>query len=286
MAGQIYNERIKASLESFDTIRRLTYSKELEDQYRHTAMLLPLASILNLPESDGLLAYVTSKYSLTYSANSDIYYYINEKMKTAVSSEPSLSYEYDGESYDVDFENRWGSSITIPSQKMNDFVVKDVQSNVAIIATYNGLGLESSAMDASINVTRHYENYDTKESGWNFKEGDIVKVVIDWEINESAIDDSYSVTDYAPSGLVPIKNPWNNGIEGDTYWYRDIDGQSVTFGVYKKTKDDITQYAPLTYYARVVSPGSFTGDPTFIQGMQVKDSFTIGEKHTLIIDPK
>lgn len=284
MATRLYNEEIKPYIEVYDERSRVIYSDDKEEQIRHSSMVLPLVAGLDIETSitEGLYNYVNSSYSKTYLTNLDCIQYIKTMMMTSNNEEAKLTYKYDGESHEVEFGRWYGKSITIPSSKMGDFEVVGVTSDVMVVANYNRIGLLDQVVDSNVFVNRHFEDYKTGETKLNFKQGDIVKVVIDWEVTDQAIDNYYTVTDYAPSGLVPIKNVWNYGLEGLYYWYRDVDGQSVSFGAYKQK--DKENYRPLFYYARIVSPGTFTADATIIQGAQIEDSFNIGETATIVIE--
>lgn len=280
MAKQIYDEIIAVDLEAFESMSRIKKGSTEEAYIYHTSQILPLAAELDLQEAEGMFRYVSSNYSKTYLTSTDRLRYIQIMMDKVTDKEPSVTYAYDGNSYEVDFAGWYGNTVTLPSAKLDSFAVESVTSDVTVIANYNGFGVIDKPMDSDVSVSRYYEDYETGERKWNFSQGDIVKVVIDWKVADDAIDDWYYVKDYAPSGLVPIKSPWHFSIEDDNYWYRDIDGQSVTFGAYKKVQN----YRPHFYYARVVSPGTFTADAPIIQGSQVIDSYSLGETQSITID--
>ncbi len=281
MAEKQYREFIKPHVERFDNQARLIYASDEESRIRHTSMVLPLLAMLNDEDAQAMFDYVTSRHSKTYLNHMDLIHFIDLRLETANKNEATLTYRYDGVNYDVDFNNWRGTSVTLPSSRMDAFEIVDVTSDVVVVASYDSYDLINREKDAQVSVTRTYEDYKTGEKKWNFKTGDIVKVIIDWKIDENAIDQSYTITDYAPSGLVPMKNPWDFGLEDHNYWYRDIEDQSVKFGVYKDTEN----YRPMFYYARVISSGSFTADATMIQGMLIKDSFNLGDSATVTIEP-
>ena len=92
------------------------------------------------------------------------------------------------------------------------------------------------------------------------------------------------ISDYAPSGLKPISNPWSYGITRDFGWfYRNIDGQKVTF-VVGKWYDKTHNYKPLTYYAKLPRPVN-TAEGTVAQGSIVKSSLTVNDSTVIRILP-
>jgi hypothetical protein len=96
------------------------------------------------------------------------------------------------------------------------------------------------------------------------------------------MDTHYEITDYVPSGLKPIENPYQAGIRFDrglVWWFRNTDGQKVTFNVWRNTE----KKEPLVYYCRVVNPGTFKADSAIVQGTLVKDSMIQGKETTITI---
>jgi len=63
------------------------------------------------------------------------------------------------------------------------------------------------------------------------------------------------------------------------WWYRDMDGQKVTFYVNK----DYKERKPFIYYARVINPGEFKAEAPIIQGTKAKDSIKLGKQTTVVI---
>ncbi len=157
-----------------------------------------MVSRLKTPESHLLFEYVTRNYSKTYLPNLDILTYVDTMLDSVEGENPTLTYSYDGREYQVDFEGYYGKTISLPSSRVSEFEVDKVTSDVMVIATYNAFGIRENQVDSDLSLTRKYMDYETGEEKWNFKQGDIVKVVIDWEVDDVAIDDAYEVTDYAP----------------------------------------------------------------------------------------
>lgn len=281
MAQYIYEEEISKYVQQYEFMSRVVKESDEEKTIHYTSLLLPLAASLSLEEGEGFYKYVNSTYSETYLTNLDRLRYITIKMEDISVEKPSLKYEYEGKSYQVNFSDYGTKSIKIPSSKIDSFMVIDVTSDILLIVNYDGMGTLEVPVDTSVSIDRHYEVYKDGEVVTRVKQGDIVKVVLDWEIKDMAIDNYYQITDYAPSGLIPLGSRGYYRY-GDNYRYRDIDGQQVKFVVYK---DKDGKKESLYYYARIVSPGSFIGDAPIIQGMNVKDSYNLGEKQTLVIEP-
>jgi len=166
---------------------------------------------------------------------------------------------------------------------METLKILKVTGDVNAISLFTAPYTEAAKNDPHITVSRKYCNAATGKETNTFKPNDIVRVEISYNIDKAAIDNIYEVRDYAPAGLKPLSNPWRYGV--DDYsgcWYRNIDGQEVTFVVGKP--ENATQ--PLVYYARVAGPGEYIAEGTVVQGSMVKSSMTTLENARIIIEPQ
>ena len=196
-----------------------------------------------------------------------------------------FDYTYDGKSYQVKLEKGQSEFIQIPSVKADNFQVTRVEGDASILSMYRAPLSQSGENDSNVIITRKFHNAITGEETTTFKPNDIVKVQIDYTIKDAAMDNTYEISDYAPSGLKPVSNPWSYGITRDYGWfYRNIDGQKVTFVVGKRM-DKYNNYKPLVYYARVAGPGEYTAEGTVAQGSIVKTSLTVNDSAMIEILP-
>jgi len=114
-------------------------------------------------------------------------------------------------------------------------------------------------------------------------------VRLDPNIAQSAIDGSYQVIDYLPSGLRPITRVYEKGLLGgsecDPIWYpAKIIDNSIYFNIYKefdKTKNCSNR--TVNYYARVVSKGSYKVNPAIIQSLKDLNSLNLSPSGSIEI---
>lgn len=279
-AKEIYDQYIAKNVEKFDQVSRVKAGKTEDEYLEYTALTMLLASTLDLQEKQLFFNYVNSGQSKEVLVNAYILTYIKNELSKANESTLSVTYNYEGKSTTRKIENGWPVTITVPSSKLKDFEVTKVEGRAALVAIYSAQLSEATANDNDIQANRTYYNYNTNGSTTEFSQSDIIKVQINWDILETAIDDTYTVTDYLPSGLRPIENVWDMGLKtGDDYWYRDIDGQKVKFYISKKSD----KKQPLYYYARVVTPGTYKAEGVVIQGVHVNNSIYIGEQQKISI---
>ena len=99
----------------------------------------------------------------------------------------------------------------------------------------------------------------------------------------------WTVTDHAPSGVVPIPAPadiYGEDEEGmdvpQTVWPMDITGQRVSFCV---THDPKHPTAHLRYLARVITPGEYRWEPAVLQSALIPEQGSWVPEETLTIRP-
>lgn len=277
MAEKIYNEEIKPYVEEYEDYARVIYSEGKDETYELTTMTAYLLSKINNPNKTKLFSYVNKNYSTKILVDNYKLAYIKNEFNKIAKEPIDLKYEYDGEEYDVKLTDIYSKAISIPSQKIKDLKILSTTNNVGVISVYEKQLTDLSNADSNISISRKYYDIDGKAKT-TFKEGDIVKVVIKYDIKESAIDDYYKITDYLPSGIKPLENHYN--FSGENYYYGgNIDGQKVSFYVYKNNKEK----KPLVYYGRIVSLGEYKGDEAIIQGQIVKDSMNYTESSNIKI---
>jgi uncharacterized protein YfaS (alpha-2-macroglobulin family) len=278
MAESIYNEKIKPYIEEYNDYARVIYSEDEDTTYELTAMVAYLLSETDNDIKDKLFNYVNNNYSTKVLIDNYKLAYINNEFSNIEDEPISIKYKYDGKDYTVKLTDTYSKTISIPSQKINDLEIVSTTDNVGVISVYDKQLTDLGKVDSNISLTRKY--YDMKgKQKTTFKEGDIVKVVINYNINNKAIDNYYRITDYLPSGIKPLENYYGFS-KDDEYHYRgDIDGQKVSFYAYKNNKNK----KPIVYYGRIVSLGEYKADEAIIQGQIVKDSMNFSKSNIIKI---
>lgn len=275
MANKSYTMAVAGVMKELDQVAYLDFGAE-EKNLELTAIAMVCAAKLDLPVSNLFYEYVSTRYSNEVLNNVWVLQYVLEKIERLEKTEASFSYEYLGQKETVDLSTGEIKSFTLPIQTLPVFDLPIVNGDVGIVLNYQRQQISGVENDTDLSATRRYYSYQENEESTTFQEGDLVKVVIDYEVKKEAIDGSYILTDYLPSGLKPIDNPWSMGLatEGGYTWYREVDGQKVSFYI---GHVDPSYYEPLVYYARIASIGEFSAEALIIQGSNYKDSRFIGE---------
>ncbi len=279
-AEQLYENVISKKIESMKPFYRINTGKDQDDILDSTALAAYLASILEKDEKEGLYGYAVRNATKDILVNIEKLLYVQNEIEKSKSEDVEFTYTLNGQEFTQILKDGETFTLTIPSANLNKFDVTDVKGSVAMISMFKDDKVTKDTLSKDISVTRTYYSFNGEKTN-NFKQNDIVKVVLNWDIKETAIDGGYEITDYLPSGLKPIDNPHKIGVEkGTQLWFRNIDGQKVTFYAWKNTKNK----EPFTYYARVISPGTYTADAPIMQSTASTEVINIGEACTIVIE--
>lgn len=274
-AQQIYDQYVAPQLEVYDTIASLRQGdKEKSYQLTGTAMLL--AQKLGQENAVKMFQFELDNASKYYFNGAQKLCFIKAALAQTKLTDSQVSYVYLGQ----EKEEKLGAypvSFRLPSVKLGELQIKAVSGNVDIVLTYPQTEQLKSSPDKYLQLERKYFVNDQETA--EFKEGDIVKVQLTWEISPDAPAGSYRITDYLPAGLKPIEKDFSflRSNYYDRWWWQDIDRQKVSIyvGYWREglTQADRTH----TYYARVVSPGEYKAEAPVMQSVQVKDHIFVGQ---------
>jgi hypothetical protein len=165
-------------------------------------------------------------------------------------------------------------TIDLSPAELQTFKLDKVNGNVGIVASYEKTtSPETIVKDSNLKLARIYsvDNVSQKE----FKEGDVVKVILMKEFAADALNGTYQVIDYAPSGLRPIVDQYQDTTH--QAYIAEIDNQKVTFLIDKNSELGIY------YYARVVTKGVYKAEPAVLQSLRSLDSMTLSNEDTITI---
>lgn len=283
-ANEIYLGRIAPELERKDPYIRVKVNKnDTDTSYKQTALVAAYAARINDPDASKLFDFVQHNYSETQYIGVEKALYLSEMANILPETEASIEYVMNGKTNLVKLENGFSEIVKVPSINIGDVQINKVTGDVSVLSMFTGSYTDNVKNDSGLTLTRKYYDAATGEEKTTFDSDDLVKVVITYTIDKSAIDNTYEISDYAPAGLKPLDNPWSYGVRDLLgCWYRQFDGQKVTFVVGKYDKKNPPQ--PLVYYARVASPGEYVAEGTIAQGSLVKSSIVTIEDTKIVVN--
>lgn len=276
-ADKLFVERLVPKMDIAEPYARIMTAGNTDQTRMDTALAAVLLSKLEREQKEGMFSFTADNWSKEILVNLEKLLYVISEIDKAPKPSAEFTYTYDGNTYTEELSGGGTVYLKLPSLKISDLSIDSVTGDISVVSIYKKQLTENLVPDGNLKVSRAYYNNSTGQQTQQFRQNDIVKVVISWDVAKDAIDNGYEITDYAPAGLSPIESPWRMGIETGNkyYWYyRSIDGQKVTFYVSRQF-DDRT---PFVYYARIVNPGTFTAEAPIIQGTAARDSLRLGEK--------
>ncbi len=183
----------------------------------------------------------------------------------------TFSYLLGGKRHEATVERDQVVALSLMPAELRGLDLKVTRGTLGVATSYlSPVDRSTLRRDTAVGVTRTYET-GARRSGVVLREGDLVKIRIDYVLPSTAEDGCYQISDLLPSGLKPVMNLYARGIDdaAATYPYA-VEGQRVSFCVAKGEK-----YRPVVYYARVIGTGRYTAEPAFIQAEAAPESINL-----------
>jgi hypothetical protein len=177
----------------------------------------------------------------------------------------------DGERSEVTLDPGASWSVRLVPAQAASLRLEPIEGSLRLVSTWlEPMDPTSLPDDPAIRVTRRATPAGPVASG------EEVQVRIRVELTPDALPGCHLVTDLAPSGLAPIaaRRSWRDRDEPGVILPWRIDGQRVTFCV---ERDADRPVQTLRYAARVVTPGTYTWEPTVVQSSEAPGVMELGE---------
>ncbi|WP_010245975.1 dockerin type I domain-containing protein [Acetivibrio cellulolyticus] len=270
-AEQIYNNRIYPLVENFEPYYRVNTSGDKDNILEATSLCSYLAAQLQKPECEGLYEYCEKNYAKDILLNTEKLMFISTQIEKRIDAVGKVTYSLNGEEKTVTFENGSSYCLSLLPSQLAGLKITNVEGAVSAVSIFKEDILETGNVDEDISVTRTYMfTNGTPLSSNTLKQGDVIKVRLDWNMSDTAFDGVYEITDYLPSGLKPYNS------------YYNTEGQKISFYIYNSTYWKYQTY--IEYYARVISPGTYTAQGPIIQGKTSRDNINCGKTEIVTID--
>jgi hypothetical protein len=263
-----------------DAYVRVKAGVDQDDILEATSLAAILGAALGDTYHEGLFRYVTDTYT------KDILIYLEEllylsRLLPTLSPEPvRFAYLLDGERREVELASGRTLALELSPDELATIRFEDIEGQVAVTSLFTVEASPSDlASDTSISLQREYSAGGQVTT--EFVQADVVKVTIRYSLGATPFDGCYQVTDYLPSGLRLITQPYRRGIQDTNLylWYPYVvEGQKVSFCV---TRDPMSK--PIVYYARVVSRGEYQVEPAVIQSLRSFEIANLSEPATVTI---
>lgn len=275
-AGIIAQALFEKYGETQDPFARLTLGDSADSRIVNTARFAILAEGLKRPERLGLDRFLAENFPKDALTNL-------ERALAAAAAVPllddqavSLRYRLEGKEEEVTLKNGETKALSLTPRQLKDFTVVAVHGPVGITAlSVAPIDLDTTPKDRRLSLDRRYSIVGGPKRP--IQEGDIVRIDFTPKVSQEVVDQTFFVTDFLPSGLVVLSQPWQRGFgyERDVGYPIEEFGQRVTFFT--------DGNRAFHYYARVLTPGSFAAEPAILQGQTSRDAINYSGGQTLEI---
>jgi hypothetical protein len=189
----------------------------------------------------------------------------------------SFTYELNGAKVSKTLEGREIFKLTLLPEDLKKIRFSRIDGKVGVMTKYAQpvrSGEKGKATD--LDISRAYTVNGGKTN--SFDRANLVKVVITYNIGDTAPNGIYEIVDILPAGLSYISRPYNYYEKPDLYWDypSEVKGQKLTFLVSKERHQ-------ISYLARVNSPGEFSCEAPLLSNIKNAAVYTGGSRDRIVI---
>lgn len=192
----------------------------------------------------------------------------------------SFAYEYNGKKVKRTLQGKELFKLTLLPENLKTIKFSEIEGQVGIVTTYSQpIKAEEMGNGEDLSISRRFLVNDQETT--TIKRSDLVQVVINYHIGEKAPNGLYEIIDVLPAGLTYIPRPYNyrgNSSNLSTRWSypMEVNGQRLVFQCDKGQEQ-------ITYLARVISPGEFTGEAPLLSHIKNSGIYTSGKEGKIIV---
>ncbi len=260
-AAEVYNEVMSKHGSITDTLAWIdTENGTRDDNIDASALCALIAMKTDAPEKMKLFRYISSNSTSTLLVNLESMIFVTNYIKNA-SLVNSFTYELDGVRKQIELKKGSFFRLVLTPDKLSSLKFSGITGNIVAARSYTApvSDIKKSPGD-TVSIERNYNTGGIDSSAVNFKRSDTAKVTLTLKFSETAPDGYYEITDVLPAGFRYIQASYGDrGVSGNWYYPSEVTGQKVVFGYYYNKKN-VSQDRTIEYYAKAVSPGSYTAD--------------------------
>ncbi len=276
-AREMYGALVGELGEARGSAARIGAAADRADTIAATALAAHLGAMLGDELAPAFFEYVSANASPLAPHTLEKAGFLAEALPRLTADPARVTYTHDGRETEVVLER--GDSIALAlGARDGRGLSLEVIEGVISVATSRDVAVEPTELepDPDALVTRRYVAGSADQVGATplaagaeqslvVSEADLVRVTLDYRLEETATDGCYQVTDILPSGLLPVTDPYSRGVtpvgpeEAPDYPYA-IEGRRVSFCAFRDGEQE-----PLTYYARVVGKGTYSAEQALIR---------------------
>ncbi|MFH1426172.1 MAG: Ig-like domain-containing protein [Candidatus Kerfeldbacteria bacterium] len=275
-AEVVFDALMTAYGEEIDNYFYLNIGDNQDLVLENTLVAAIIAAIIQDERADRLFNYVEDNWTSEVELVIPELNFMDARMSVLPQTPVTVSYEVAGDPYIAELSYGMTERVILTPETTGSFAINSIDGSATAITTYTRAATEEELnLNDEMTVSRAFESN-------TLTDGDLVRVIVSVLIPESLPDGEYQVTDFVPSGMRVVTNPWDKygwyQFDDDIYRYPYlVDGQRVSFRAW----DGNTTFS---YYVRVVNKGVFTAEAPVLQSMNALSVRTIGNEETITIE--
>jgi len=286
VASDIYTNRILPYIQDLGALYRVHVGGTHREIVEATSAAALLATQLGKDERAGLHAYVAN-HRLSFREDPmpialNRLIYIASEITKLDPAPASITYTLFGEEFTRNLASGRSFTLRLPAQNMHHFNLTTVEGTVGAVSI-RPIPLEDvDAADNNITITRQFFVAGTNTPTTIFNQEDLVRIVITVNYTATDVHGSYQITDFMPAGFAHVPNSarfTTGAVSGGGWWHWfRVDRQAVSFFDHNSRFNNTRTY---TYYARIISPGTFMAQGPIAQSLAATSYLTVGN-YTII----
>lgn len=286
VARTIYAELLEVYGEDLGPTMRVKIGQSQDEIIAATGQLAMLAAKLGAPENNKLYQYLLENPGQELLNNLEQLQILKYKLRYLDSEPVSFTYVRKGKTEQKTLQGDEILALYLLPEELAQLQFKDIRGKVGLTTVYSQpYEKEEKPARDDLAVKRTYKVNGVATS--TLRPGDLVEVVLEYEIKDLAPAGLYELVDVLPSGLKYVPRPyarmsWEK-VSRDWTFPFEVKGPKIAFGVWKGTGKGGAGTQKVVYYARVVSPGEFTAQGTLLSNGRNRDVRILGEEDRIVI---
>lgn len=284
-ANQVYVDLLAQYGENLGSSLRMKIGRDQDEVIFATTQMALLAARLDTPEKNSLYQYVLENPGTEILTNLEQLQILQYQLQYLENEPVSFTYELNGKKEKMELEGRETFTLTVLPQDLAKLKFSKITGKVGVMTAYSqSYGQEDIPEREDLKVSRAYLVNNQEVN--TLQRGDLVEVVLNYEIKDLAPGGSYELVDILPAGLSYVQKPYQRtqNTSVNLSYPSEVKGQKITFNLWKERKTGQTaKPRPIVYYARVVSPGEFIAQGTLMSHSKNNDICILGQEDRVVI---
>jgi hypothetical protein len=257
---------------------RLRVGVDQDDILEATSLTAILAAGIGDPLAPDLFEYTRDNYTKDILVELEQISYLVNVLPRLPAEAVRFAYTLNGQRKETELKGGESLALLLSSEELAALKPEPLQGQVGV-ATFYLAPKDAAAIekDPDVAITRLFEG--PGGGPLVLREGELVRVLLNYTLGPQALDGCYQVSDLLPSGLKAVTRPYAWGITDPNAFYPYlIEGQRVGFCTYKSDPR-----RSIIYYARVTGRGEFDAEPAIIQSQKAPESINLSAAERLVI---